>query len=73
MAAIGRERAERIVRGTGCQRCHEYTFKKLAVKPATESVRAELGALWVATRTCGVCGLHEELGLDEDGDVVYVS
>jgi hypothetical protein len=27
----------------------------------------------VATKVCGVCGLHQELGLDEDGDVVYVS
>lgn len=72
MATIGRERAERIVRGTACQRCHEYTFKKLAVRPAGESVRAALHALWVATRICGVCGLEEELGLDDDGDVIYI-
>jgi hypothetical protein len=70
--AIGRERAERIVRGTACHRCHEYTFKRLAVKAASEPVRAELHVVWVATRTCGVCGLVEELGLDDDGDVIYV-
>jgi hypothetical protein len=29
--------------------------------------------VWVATKICGVCGLNQELGLDEDGDVVFVN
>jgi transcription elongation factor Elf1 len=70
---ITRERAERIARAHACERCGEYSFKKLVVKPASASLRAELDAVWVATKICGVCGLHQELGLDEDGDVVYVS
>jgi transcription elongation factor Elf1 len=70
---ITRERAERIARAHACERCGEYSFKRVIVKPAPASLRDELGAVWVATKTCGVCGLHQELGLDEDGDVVYVS
>jgi transcription elongation factor Elf1 len=70
---ITRERAERIARAHACERCGEYTYKKLNVKPASTSVREDLQVSWVATMTCGVCGLHQELGLDEDGDLVYVS
>jgi transcription elongation factor Elf1 len=70
---ITRERAERIARAHACERCGEYSFKKVVVKPASASVRQELDAVWVATKICGVCGLHQEVGLDEDGDVVYVS
>lgn len=73
MAAITRERAERVARAYGCGKCGEYTFKKIGVKAAPESIREELGAVWVAVRTCGVCGLDQELGIDDDGDVVYVS
>jgi transcription elongation factor Elf1 len=70
---ITRERAERIARAHACERCGEYSFKKVVVKSASASVRQELDAVWVATKICGVCGLHQEVGLDEDGDVVYVS
>ena len=70
---ITRERAERIARAHPCERCGEYSFKKLVVKPASAALRDELSAVWVATKVCGVCGTHQELGLDEDGDVVYVS
>ena len=72
-APITRERAERIARAHACERCGEYTFKKVVVKPASASLRQELDAVWVATKICGVCGLHQEVGLDEEGDVVYVS
>ena len=71
--AITRERAERIARSHACENCGEYSFKKLVVKPASPSLQAELLAVWVATKTCGVCGLQQELGLDEDGDVIFVS
>ena len=70
---ITRERAERIARAHACERCGEYSFKKLVVKPASASLREELNAVWVATKICGVCGLPQELGLDEDGDVVFVN
>lgn len=73
MASITRERAERIARAHACENCGEYTYKKLLVKPAPESVRTELQAIWIATKTCGVCGLQQELGIDEDGDIVFAS
>lgn len=73
MAAITRERAERIARAHACESCGEYTFKKIAVKPASDSIRDELRAVWIANKTCGVCGLQQELGIDEDGDVVYAN
>ena len=73
MAAITRERAERIARAHACENCGEYTYKRLLVKPAAESIRSELAAVWVASKTCGVCGLQQELGIDDDGDVVFVS
>lgn len=73
LARITRERAERVGRAHACEQCGEYTFKKFGVKPASESIRAELKAVWIAVRTCGVCGLHQELGIDDDGEIVYVS
>ena len=72
MAPITRERAERIARAHACANCGEYNFKKLAVKPASAALQEELGAAWIATKICGVCGAHQELGIDEDGDVVFV-
>lgn len=73
MAAISRERAERIGKSHACTHCKEYSFKKLGVKPAPASITAELGATWVVTRVCGVCGYHSELGLEADGDIVFES
>jgi len=72
LASITRERAERIARAHACERCKEYTYKRLVVKPASASITEELGALWVAQKTCGVCGLQQELGIDDDGDIVFV-
>jgi transcription elongation factor Elf1 len=73
VASITRERAERLARAHACESCGEYTYKKLVVKPAPDSIRDELKAIWIATKTCGVCGLQQELGIDEEGDVVYAS
>ena len=70
-AAIDQARAERIARSHPCERCQEYNFKKLVVKPAGASHRSELGAVWVAFRRCGVCGLDSEVALDADGDILY--
>lgn len=68
---IDQARAERIARSHPCDRCLEYSFKKLVVRPSPESHRAELGAVWTIRRICGVCGLEGELALDAEGDIVY--
>lgn len=73
MAPTSRERAERIARAHACENCGEYSFKRLVVKPASPSLEAELKAVWVASKVCGVCGLAQEIGIDEDGDVVFVN
>ena len=73
MANITRERAERIAKAHACENCGEYSYKKLKVKAATGSVTSELPVAWIATKTCGVCGMEQEMGIDEEGEVVYVS
>lgn len=70
--AIDKKRAEHVARSHACDHCQEYSFKRLVVKPASTALRKELKAVWVADRVCGVCGLHQELGLDAEGDIVYV-
>jgi len=71
--AISEERALIIARSHHCVRCLEYSYKRVVVKPAAEALRAELGEVWHAELICGVCGLHQELGIDADGDILYVS
>jgi hypothetical protein len=71
--AVTRERAERIARGHACDVCGEYSYKKLRVAPAPKSLRDELHVTWVAKRTCGVCGAEQELGINGEGDVVFVT
>jgi hypothetical protein len=70
---ISQDRATRIARAHACERCGEYTYKKLVVKPATDENRTELGESWHAFKTCGVCGMEHEMGIDDDGEIVYVS
>jgi hypothetical protein len=69
---ITKDRAERIARSHACTHCLEYSFKKLTVRPAPQSHRAELKAVWQVHRVCGVCGLEQELGLDAEGDIIYI-
>jgi transcription elongation factor Elf1 len=73
VAAIrpSKERAERIARSHACVRCKEYSWKKLMVKPADPEHRKELNEVWHATLQCGVCGAHQEIGIDAEGDIVY--
>lgn len=71
--AVTKERAERIARGHACENCGEYTIKRLKVSEAPASIGEALKVTWVAKKTCGVCGMEQELGIDEDGDIVYVS
>jgi hypothetical protein len=70
---ITRDRAERIARAHACSNCGEYSYKRLVVKPAVDALRTELGEEWHVVKVCGVCGLHEELGLDGEGETIYVS
>ena len=70
---ITRERAERIARAHACEHCQEYSFKKLVVKPSSPAHKAEFNEIWHASKTCGVCGLQQELGIDAEGDILYVA
>ena len=71
MAKITRERAERIAKAHACEQCGEYSYKKVSVKRAPASQREALLVTWVATKICGVCGAHLEMGIDAEGDVVF--
>jgi hypothetical protein len=73
LAAVTRERAEFIARAHACENCGEYTSKNLVVKAASDAIRDELKVLWIASKTCGVCGRRQELGIDDDGDIIFVS
>ncbi len=68
--SITRQRAERIARGHACITCQEYSYKKLAVRPASPEQRTELGVVWQVVAVCGICGTHQELGIDAEGDIV---
>jgi transcription elongation factor Elf1 len=70
--AIKRDRAERIARAHACENCGEYSYKKLAVREASAEHRKEFGEVWHAVMECGVCGLRQEMGIDAEGDIVYV-
>lgn len=69
---ITRKRAEFIARSVACGHCQERNFKRLTVKPAPDSHVKELQAVWVVRRTCGVCDMESEMGLDADGDIVFL-
>ena len=71
LTEISQERAERIARGHGCDHCGEYSFKKIKVKRAPESHKKELGEVWHVSKTCGICGMIQEVGIDAEGDIVY--
>jgi hypothetical protein len=71
--SITKDRAERIGRSHACEHCLEYSFKRLVVKPATGSQREALKTVWLVHRVCGVCGLETEIGLDAEGNVIYLT
>jgi hypothetical protein len=73
LAEKTQERAERIARGHACDHCGEYNFKSLKVKRASEAHHKALGEVWHVTKTCGVCGMLQEVGIDADGDIVYAT
>ncbi len=73
MPKITRERAEKIARAHACEHCGEYNYRKLTVKPASRTNRTELNESWIAKKTCGVCGLQAEMGIDDEGEIVFVT
>jgi transcription elongation factor Elf1 len=73
MGKITRDRAEKIARAHACENCGEYNYKKLTVKPAPKGSRTELNEAWVAKKVCGVCGLEALMGIDDEGEIVWVT
>jgi len=71
VTSISRERAERIARSHACVKCREYSYKKVRVVPPTDGCRDEFNEVWHAVLVCGVCGTHQELGIDDEGDIAY--
>ena len=61
-----------IARSHHCARCWEYSYKRVQVKPASAALREEFNEMWHASLVCGVCGLEQELGIDDEGEVLYV-
>ncbi len=62
----------RIAKAHACERCGEYSYKRVVVKPATAQQEKELAIAWTAEKVCGVCDAHLELGISSEGDIVYV-
>lgn len=73
MAKLSKEKAEKIAKAHACSHCKEYSYRRLTVKPAPKAITEELGAVWIAARTCGICDYKEEIGIADDGDIVYAS
>jgi hypothetical protein len=73
LAEITRERAERIARSHACENCREYSYKRVTVKPASAALKEELNELWHVVAVCGICENEMEMGIDEDGAIIYVS
>ena len=71
MSRITRDRAERIARGHACENCGEYSYKKLAVRPASKEEREGVDVAWIASKTCGICGAVHEMGIDAEGEIIY--
>jgi len=70
---ITQERAERIAKAHACENCGEYSYKKLKVKPAPPQTGELASVKWIANKVCGVCGMELEMGIDAEGEIVYVS
>jgi len=70
---ITQERAERIAKAHACENCGEYSYRRVSVKPATKRQQESLGIAWFAEKICGVCDAHHEMGINSEGEIVYVS
>lgn len=72
-SVILKDRAKRVAKAHACEHCGGYSYKKLAVREPTATQRKELQEAWHAVKSCGVCGLEQEMGIDAEGDVLYVN
>jgi hypothetical protein len=43
------------------------------VTEASASHRKEFNEAWHVVLVCGVCGLEQELGIADDGDIIYAA
>ena len=73
MKRITKERAERIAKAHACENCGEYSYKKVSVKPASKREEEALGVVWSIQKVCGVCNAHHDIGINDEGDIVYAS
>jgi hypothetical protein len=71
--AISRDRADKIARSHSCIACREYSWRRILIREPAESLKQEFGEVWHAILVCGVCGLQQEIGIDDDGDILYVT
>jgi hypothetical protein len=71
LARVDKDRALRIAKAHACERCGEYSYKRVRVKAATHQQQEQLGIAWSAEKICGVCDAHLELGINDEGDIVY--
>ncbi len=71
MTVISRARAEVIARSHACVKCGEYSYKKITVREAGAAHQQDLNEAWHAVLICGVCGVHQELGIDPEGEIIY--
>jgi len=70
---ITKERAERVAKAHACEHCGEYSYKKLSIKPASATNAKEFKEVWHCIKTCGVCGMEQEMGIDGEGEIAYVN
>lgn len=68
---ITEERADRIARSHACVKCGEYSYKRVSVTKAPEGGVEDVA--WIAEKECGVCETVQELGIAEDGRIVYIT
>ena len=45
----------------------------MKVKPSSKSNKKTLGEIWHISKTCGVCGMEHEIGIDAEGEIVYAT
>ena len=68
---ITESRAERIAKAHACEKCGEYSYKRVSVEAAPKAELENSGVAWIAEKTCGVCNTEHELGIAEDGRIIY--
>jgi hypothetical protein len=70
---LTRERVERIARSHACGNCREYSYKKVTAKPSSAAHSEALDESWHVTAICGICGNVIDMGLDDEGNILYAN